>query len=179
MTCDKRKFKCIYSERTDPVSPPNGVAQRPAKRRITDNHMDGWHSDASDQKEISNHLPTKSPAPYIQPSRSFLPQASIASAQHPSPSSFGHFVFQSTNNRTPQPGLLSAPKSSQVSDESVRDAALSLQQFSAPRAVDPAANLSDDAPASQPVVDEEAIVYSQTRMLQDPTGRLRTYHVTH
>lgn len=82
-----------------------------------------------------------------------------------------HYHFLPANHPTPQPDPVSA-KPSQLTDESVRDAALSLQQFSAPRPDHPASKTTDDGPAAQSGMDEEAIVYSQTRMLQDPTGRL-------
>jgi hypothetical protein len=60
----------------------------------------------------------------------------------------------------------------QTSDESAEDAARSLQQFSVPRANGQGEKSLPSANANQPSGDEEAVVYSQTRMLIDPTGRL-------
>lgn len=169
VTCDKRKFQCVYSDRQDPVSPPNGgVAQHPAKKRMIENDLDGRHLAGQGN---SRSLSIDSPGPYHRASLSFQPHNSITPAQYHPPLSFNSFNFQSANDRTPQPGP-TAVKPSQLTDESVRDAALSLQQFSAPRADDSATKTTDDAPSGQSGMDEEAIVYSQTRMLQDPTGRL-------
>jgi hypothetical protein len=61
----------------------------------------------------------------------------------------------------------------QTSDDSIENAARSLQQFSVPRADDQAAKLPVSSNPNQAGIDEEAVVYSQTRMLIDPTGRLR------
>jgi hypothetical protein len=143
---------------------------------MTEGDVDGRHSaDGSDQGGNNPSLMTKSPPSYNQSERSLHSQTSSSSAQHRPSASFSNFNFYSTNSQAPQLGPLSA-KVPPVTDKSVRDAALSLQQFSAPRADDPAAKLADNAPANQSVTDEEAIVYSQTRMLQDPTGRLRAYN---
>lgn len=131
---------------------------------MTENDLDGRHSAENGD---SRSLVITPPGPYSQASHSF----DISPAQHCPPTSFGPLNFQPVSDRAPQPGPISA-KPSQLTDESVRDAALSLQQFSAPKANDPATKTTDDAPAGQSAVDEEAIVYSQTRMLQDPTGRL-------
>ncbi|TLD36989.1 fungal-specific transcription factor domain-containing protein [Venturia nashicola] len=99
------------------------------------------------------------------------PLSLIASAQQYPPTSFANLNFQPATDQTPQSASIPA-KPTQLTDESVRDAAISLQQFSALRPDDPVSKATDDAPAGQSAMDEEAIVYSQTRMLQDPTGRL-------
>lgn len=135
---------------------------------MTESDLDGRHSAGNGN---NRSLMINSPRPYYQTSHSFQSHNPIASARHYPLTSLGNFNFQPTSDRTAQPGPVSA-KPSQLPDESVRDAALSLQQFSVPRADDSATKSTDDAPAGQSGMDEEATVYSQTRMLQDPTGRL-------
>ncbi|QDS73652.1 hypothetical protein FKW77_002460 [Venturia effusa] len=164
VTCDKRKFECVYSDRHDPVSPPHGgVSQHPAKKRMTENNLNGRHSDGFG---VNRRVPADSPRLNHKPLHSFPSHDSFDP-----PTSFGDFDVQPVNHSNRQLGIV-ARKPSQLTDESVRDAALSLQQFSAPRTDDLATKSTDDAPTGQSGVDEEAIVYSQTRMLQDPTGRL-------
>ncbi|KIW06214.1 hypothetical protein, variant [Verruconis gallopava] len=75
---------------------------------------------------------------------------------------------QNTNNQPHQPSASSIS----TSDPSIESAARSLQQFSAPRPISQPAPNADAAQVQQAGADEEAVVYSQTRMLQDPTGRL-------
>jgi hypothetical protein len=59
-------------------------------------------------------------------------------------------------------------------DNSVENAARSLQQFSTPRtATEERTKSLFSATTSQSGHEEEAVVYSQTRMLQDGSGRLR------
>jgi hypothetical protein len=143
---------------------------------MTEGRLDDRRSaNESDQGGKNPSSMTKSPPSYEQPPQSLFSQTLSSSAQRPL-ASFGNFNSQSSNSQNPQPGSLPA-KGPQVADKSVRDAALSLQQFSAPRPDNAAAKVADDAPVHPFVMDEEAIVYSQTRMLQDPTGRLRMYYV--
>jgi hypothetical protein len=58
------------------------------------------------------------------------------------------------------------------SDATVESAARSLQQFSTPRPTSQPEVTQETTASQQAGADEEAVVYSQTRMLQDPTGRL-------
>jgi len=139
-------------------------------------------SDFDDQRstEASDHgrngtfpkVMTKSRRLHDQPSHSVHSHSSLSSHHRP-PFESGRFSLQSSNEQSVQPSPLPG-KQPPHADELVQNAARSLQQFSAPRSDDPAAKFTENAPPNQSGIDEEAIVYSQTRMLQDPTGRLRT-----
>jgi hypothetical protein len=59
-----------------------------------------------------------------------------------------------------------------TSDDSIENAARSLQQFSVPRVEGQGAKPLTSSNSNQAGIEEEAVVYSQTRMLIDPTGRL-------
>jgi hypothetical protein len=78
-------------------------------------------------------------------------------------------VLRETSNQGYQPlvNTISAP------DSAVENAARYLQQFSASRPPSQPAAAPEATQAQPAGADEEAVVYSQTRMLQDPTGRLR------
>jgi hypothetical protein len=75
------------------------------------------------------------------------------------------------NGKGSQPG---PTHSFSTPDDSVENAARSLQQFSTPRtAAEERTKSLLSATTSQSGHEEEAVVYSQTRMLQDGSGRLR------
>lgn len=81
----------------------------------------------------------------------------------------GSQVPQETSNPEypPVANTLNAP------DSAIENAAKYVQHFSASRAPSQPASAPDATQVQQAGADEEAVVYSQTRMLQDPTGRLR------
>jgi hypothetical protein len=89
--------------------------------------------------------------------------------RHTKTSSLSSFTpLPSTSNNDPNFQAKDEPE--QTTDE--EKAARSLQHFSTPRAEDQARGITMSNSASQGGQEEEAVVYSQTRMLQDPTGRL-------
>jgi hypothetical protein len=93
----------------------------------------------------------------------------ISPASHPQPE-----FSLSTAYSNGKGAHLEPPHSFSTPDNSVENAARSLQQFSTPRtAFEEKTKSLLSANTSQSGHDEEAVVYSQTRMLQDGSGRLR------
>jgi hypothetical protein len=150
-TCEKRKFQCIYTDRADAPSP----SDHPSKRRLTDSSVNGGDGAAS-----------------------FSTTAVGESAVVPfSPDLHTHAKTTSSSNFAPLLGTPNNDPNFQAKDEPEQTtdeekAARSLQHFSTPRAEDQARAVVMSNSASQGGQEEEAVVYSQTRMLQDPTGRL-------
>ncbi|KAF2432135.1 hypothetical protein EJ08DRAFT_659475 [Tothia fuscella] len=151
VTCAKRKFKCVYDERREPDSPSTTL--RPAKRRMTESNLEGFISPKQDISEAPGdssattghrRLSSFPPLPHVQPNFNCLPQSLIGEPGH--------------DQRREQ-----------------LQAAQSLHNFSTYRQDDQSVkvpsltNLNYNTQSSN---DEEAPLYSETRMLQDPTGRL-------
>ena len=154
-TCTKRSFECIYVER----DAPSPTERPPKKHRSSDNniHSSNVNNDSHPVKTESHHrqLPP-SPLPGFQ-------------------SSFGQHQSSGIQQRNGPPGGGGAFPPV-TADESAQRAARSLQQFSLPRAA------PDDRTKSFLSIvtglsghEGEALVYGQSRMLQDSTGRLREY----
>jgi hypothetical protein len=150
-TCTKRSFECIYHDR-DAQSP----SERQLKRvKSLDENQPGSSADGSPIKPDPHHR-AMPPSPLPTFHQSFAPQQS-------SP-------LQPRNG----PQATSGVFSSVTADESAQRAARSLQQFSLPR------KAPDDRTKSFLSIvtglsghEGEALVYGQSRMLQDSTGRLR------
>ncbi|KAF2264920.1 hypothetical protein CC78DRAFT_579876 [Lojkania enalia] len=151
----QRKFTCIYIDR-DASSPPDG---RPTKKRALEEEGD-HDSQAPNDQSAGNTPSNDRPNQFLD--------------SHPGPSVANHSAHF---NPTPvNPSLRDVKHEEnhfQPQDEqpTVEGAAASLQQFAAELpAEDQPPLMSRGTTASAP--DEEAVVYTQTRMLQDPTGRL-------
>ncbi|KAF1958367.1 hypothetical protein CC80DRAFT_490961 [Byssothecium circinans] len=157
-TCDKRKFSCVYSDREAP-SPSD--ASRPSKvqKRALDGDQSLSGNDNSDANTPTNGRFANSPFDHHHngsPARQRPPH----SVQEPR-SAPVHLKSEepSLKAQNEQPSLVSA--------------ASSLQQLAGGQALDDLQPLTSRAStAGLSGQDEEAVVYSQSRMLQDPTGRL-------
>lgn len=154
----QRKFTCIYSERDAP-SPSD--SSRPAKRRALEDG-DGSQAgiDHSAANTPSNGIATHSP--FTQPA-------------HGSPLSQHQRSGSGTHRQRPAPSNVKLEEiNHQPSDErpTVEAAARSLQQFAAGDVTEEPPPLISRGTTVQSGQDEEAVVYTQSRMLQDPTGRL-------
>ncbi|KAF2824731.1 hypothetical protein CC86DRAFT_46218 [Ophiobolus disseminans] len=148
-TCDKRKFTCIYSDR-DPASPDG---RPPAKRRA----IDGGGSDSPFNDSTSN-TPSNGqtqPSP-LSPRR----RRSSANQRPPVDRSNPLGVKQET------PSKLVAPRPT-------IELASGVTQLPASQANgDQMHALRSRGTTVNSGADEEAVIYSQSRMLQDPTGRV-------
>lgn len=91
------------------------------------------------------------------------------------PSAFRSGLAAQDHRSTPLSAVKPDDNAFKAADErpSVEAAASSLQQLATGQATDEPPQLISRGSTVQSGQDEEAVVYSQTRMLQDPTGRLR------
>ncbi|KAF2757923.1 hypothetical protein EJ05DRAFT_464827 [Pseudovirgaria hyperparasitica] len=143
-TCGKRNFSCIYSER-DPES-PNSTAPPIKKPKLGQPQSSPTRSNATiGQSPAQRSDGYKSPPATLPKPISRLPLAPVAKRQT-------SFELSVRNG------------GSELLETSLKQSS----QF--PADMPNARNMSFATTQSAP--DEEAIVYSQTRMLQDPTGRL-------
>jgi len=158
----QRKLTCTYSER-DAASPSEGSS---AKKRMLENgeadqdhdfpHVgDGSTADTPFDGHIS-HSPHSHRAPVspLQQNR-------------------GSVTAPDVNVHSEAMGLKHEDPRKPVDEGNTMEAAArSLQQFAAGPPIEEQPTLISRG-SSQSGQDEEAVVYTQTRMLQDPTGRLR------
>lgn len=154
-TCEKRKFQCVYADREGLPEP----SQTPTKKRVIEAGQNPVTKPIAPNPVARPASPKAAGEP---PKRSPQPPAAAKPVQSPA---------RLALNGNPQlPGAIPSPY---PVDESVENAARSLQQFSTPRgsAAERAKSFLS-ANTSQSGHDEEAVVYSQARMLQDSTGRL-------
>lgn len=152
----QRKFTCIYTERDAP-SPSDGT--RPVKKRV----VDGEHPSPSVNENSAANTPTNG-----HQSHSPLAHPSHGSPRHRP--AYGH-----QEPRSAPLAVKSEDHSLKAPDErpSVEAAASQLQQLATAQPIDEPPPLISRGSTVQSGQDEEAVVYSQSRMLQDPTGRLR------
>ncbi|KAF2194939.1 hypothetical protein K469DRAFT_698498 [Zopfia rhizophila CBS 207.26] len=156
-TCEKRKFACIYTER-EAQSPSDG---RPAKKRaLDDGEGDHEHLVATDHS--ASNTPTNG-----QPAQSPAIQRSQVSSLTPQRSGFTAPESRSNPVNVKHEENSFQSSSAQPTAEA---AARSLQQFAGQLIVEQPTLMS--RATTQSGQDEEAVVYTQSRMLQDPTGRL-------
>ncbi|KAL5372530.1 hypothetical protein DPSP01_013424 [Paraphaeosphaeria sporulosa] len=158
-TCDKRKFTCVYTERD--ASSPSSV-ERPPKRQALDGEQESSVvNDNSSANTPTNRLHTTSLSPIAH------------SLPHVSPSIPRSGPVASEPRSAPSSAIKREDNANKVPDErpSVEVAATSLPLASGPPSDEPPPLISRGS-TIQSGQDEEAVVYSQTRMLQDPTGRL-------
>ncbi|KAF2634880.1 hypothetical protein P280DRAFT_208997 [Massarina eburnea CBS 473.64] len=158
-TCEKRKFSCVYSDREAP-SPSD--ADRPSKiqKRTLDGESPGGN-DNSNANTPSNGHATNSPLSHHRNESPGQPRAAfgvneprstplhLKSEEHP-------FRLHETHDEQP----------------SLEAAASSLQQLAGGSTLDDPQPLASRGSTVMSGQDEEAVVYTQSRMLQDPTGRL-------
>ncbi|KAF2114421.1 fungal-specific transcription factor domain-containing protein [Lophiotrema nucula] len=151
-TCEKRKFTCIYSDR-DASSPSDS---QPRKKRALD---DGSDSQANDNSAANTPSNVNLQSPHSQ--------TQLGSIQHRS-----HWSPQ--DSRANPSSLKHEESFHQDERPTVEAAARSLQQFATgqQQTDDQPPGLMSRGTTVQSGQDEEAVVYTQTRMLQDPTGRL-------
>ncbi|KAF2845843.1 hypothetical protein T440DRAFT_472321 [Plenodomus tracheiphilus IPT5] len=148
-TCDKRKFTCIYSDR-DPASPGDG-SRPPAKRRAVEGESDSPRVDdnfTSDTPENTfNHTSPLSP----HRRRSSVHGGRPDLQTHPSNAK------QNSTHKKPRPTIEATSNTAQ------------------PLSINHGNGDAQGIPSRGTTVlsaDEEAVIYSQSRMLQDPTGRV-------
>jgi hypothetical protein len=152
----QRKFTCIYSDR-DPDSPSD--AGKPTKRRA----LDGDHASPSLHDNSVSGTPTNG-----HQIHSPLARPTHASPVLQRPRHTGHDSTSNPMNIKPE-----GTPFQDLDERPTIEAASSLQQLATGQPVDgPLSRVSRGSTVlSGP--DEEAVVYTQSRMLQDPTGRLR------
>ncbi|KAF2680296.1 hypothetical protein K458DRAFT_345312 [Lentithecium fluviatile CBS 122367] len=154
-TCEKRKFTCIYSER-DADSPSD--AGRPTKKRA----IDGDHASPSVNDKSTSGTPTNGQQHHSPP---VLPSHASPARQRPC-----------YNGQEPTSNPLSIkheePSLKAPDERPTIEAASSLQQLATGQPIDGPPSLVSRGSTVLSGQDEEAVVYTQTRMLQDPTGRL-------
>ncbi|KAK7531539.1 fungal-specific transcription factor domain-containing protein [Phyllosticta citribraziliensis] len=153
-TCERRKFTCSYSDRDD-ESPTAAPA---AKKVQTEPGLAKGSRRTNGASESLRAVPDSQNSPNLQtvlsePSPDHLRRDSIA---------------QANQIQTPYPTSSSLDPRLESDVTASEAAAKSLQSFSA---------RIDDFPrlrgaSSTDSHEEEAVIYSQARMLQDPTGRL-------
>ncbi|KAF2476918.1 uncharacterized protein BDR25DRAFT_339021 [Lindgomyces ingoldianus] len=152
-----RKFTCIYAER-DAHSPSD---DRPAKKRALNDgdHDNQGGTDLSASNTPTNGLPAHSPLPRRSQGPSLAHQ---------------HSNFSAPESRSNPLSVKHEENSFQPPDErpTVEAAARSLQQFATGQPAEEQQTLMSRETTVQSGQDEEAVVYTQSRMLQDPTGRL-------
>ncbi|ORY02290.1 fungal-specific transcription factor domain-domain-containing protein [Clohesyomyces aquaticus] len=152
-----RKFTCIYSDRDAP-SPSDG---RPTKKRALDEgDVDTpGANDLSASNTPSNGVPAHSPLPRLIQASSFTQP---------------HSNFSALESRSNLVNVKHEENALQAPDErpTVEAAARSLQQFATGQSLEEQPSLMSRGSTVQSGQDEEAVVYTQSRMLQDPTGRL-------
>ncbi|KAJ9637218.1 hypothetical protein H2199_007504 [Coniosporium tulheliwenetii] len=161
-TCEKRHFTCIYNDR-DATSPPTGP---PLKKREID---DGTHAHSSGSQDQSDGSTSDTPTNGQAAISPALGQRTVSSFPRARLSFTGsEGAGYAARNALKREKLL---KSAAEPNDAIEAAARSLQQFAAGTEERPnVAPVPQTNPSSGP--EEEAEVYSQTRMLQDPTGRL-------
>ncbi|KAI8936720.1 hypothetical protein NX059_007108 [Plenodomus lindquistii] len=146
-TCDKRKFTCIYADR-DPASPGDD-SRPPAKRRAIDAASDSplvFDNSTSDTPE--NTFTHASPvSPNRRPSAHTRPEVK---ACQPS-------LKTENSHKRPRP--------------TIEGAGSTVQPVPTSQASRDAQDINSRG-TTVLSADEEAVVYSQSRMLQDPTGRV-------
>ncbi|KAH7382254.1 fungal-specific transcription factor domain-containing protein [Pyrenochaeta sp. MPI-SDFR-AT-0127] len=149
-TCDKRKFTCIYSDR-DPASPNDG--RPPAKKRAIEESESGspFVNDNSTTNTPSNGHNQPSPlSPHTRRS---------SAGQRPNLATHPLSVKQETPFKSPGPRpTIELTGSSLQNSTSHTNGEL--------RPIVSRGTTVNSGP------DEEAVIYSQSRMLQDPTGRV-------
>ncbi|KAH7135659.1 fungal-specific transcription factor domain-containing protein [Dendryphion nanum] len=149
-----RKFTCIYTERDAP-SPSDS---RPTKKRA----LEGSDQDSQTANDFSNQN-TPSNNDFQSPYPLHAQGSPLAQHHTTSGPSQQHTVTSDVKEELPiQPSF---------EGSTAEAAARSLQQFSTGVAEEPTRLLSRGTTV-QSGQDEEAVIYTQTRMLQDPTGRL-------
>jgi len=161
----QRKFTCVYSER-EGQSPIEG---RPVKKRATGNNeqnggqalpgpIDRPSVNPSPKESTVSPMPPTSQPPLAQGSKPILTSAGPSTSQGSDPSPPGS-RFVPTNARptleTYTGGLQFSAEQPQIGPERPVLMSRDTTQSGAP--------------------DEEAIIYTQSRMLEDPTGRLRRF----
>ena len=156
-TCEKRKFQCIYTDRVDAPSP--SAETTPKRRKITD-PFNGGGSQSTSADPV--------PPPALSSERSSHSEGRSISNSIPA---FDPSLLTTSNGSGSHAQTGNEMKQPVSTDE--EKAARSLQHFSTPRAEDQVRSMLMSQTTSQGGPEEEAVVYSQTRMLQDPTGRLR------
>lgn len=160
--CYQRHFTCIYNDR-DATSPPTGP---PLKKREID---DGTHAHSPGSQDQSDGSTSGTPTHGQAAISPALGQGTVSSFPRARLSLTGsEGAGYAAGNGLKREKL---PKSAVEPNDAIEAAARSLQQFAAgTEERSNVAPIPQTNPSSGP--EEEAEVYSQTRMLQDPTGRL-------
>ncbi|KAF2712837.1 hypothetical protein K504DRAFT_422940 [Pleomassaria siparia CBS 279.74] len=161
-TCEKRKFTCVYSERDAP-SPFDGG--RPAKKRI----VDGFDGDDPNSPTVNDLLTTSNTPPTNGNSN-----PSPTSHVHASPPVQQRLGYATHDPRSNQLNVKHEENHPHTIDErpTVEVPSRPFQNLPIAPTVDEPPPLMSRGSTVQSGQDEEAVVYTQTRMLQDPTGRL-------
>ncbi|KAL0256919.1 hypothetical protein SLS55_007728 [Diplodia seriata] len=159
----RRKFTCIYLDREDQPEdgPPTKKVQTENGAATSSAHPGGAGEAHQDQVGVNgNHK--SSPT---------LPKASAPSSQQPGTNFHVQKPKKRSNHASSKPLESVAPTFEPDALEAAEAAARSLQHF-ATRVEEPPKPHAASNTASTDGNEEEAVVYSQMRMLQDPTGRL-------
>lgn len=160
----QRKFTCIYSER-DAASPSEGSS---AKKRMLENG-EGEADQDHDFSHVGDGSTADTPLNEYTSHSSHSHHAPVS----PSQQNRGSFIALDTNVHPEVAGSKHEDPRKPVDEGNTMEAAArSLQQFAAGPLIEEQPMLTSRG-TSQSGQDEEAVVYTQTRMLQDPTGRLR------
>jgi hypothetical protein len=149
----KRKFTCVYLDREAP-SPGEGEGP-PVKKVFIGGDV-----------RTASHSAVPSPGQAATPEQAIKGDNESNPKNEPNLSGGGGQLRAASHSMT---GLSSPPKEDHAMS-STESAARSLQQMSAD--VDLMNPAGRSRATSQSGPDEEAVIYPQSRMLQDPTGRL-------
>ena len=158
----QRKFTCIYAERDDPSSSDG----RPSKKRTVDE--DDQESPSVNEQSTSN-----------TPTNGHTTNSPLSHHARGSPLAHYRSGYAAQERSSNPLSVKHEENSLHPPDErpTVEAAAKSLQQFATGQAVDEPPRLMSRGTTVQSGQDEEAVVYTQSRMLQDPTGRLRRFNL--
>ncbi|KAF1979419.1 hypothetical protein BU23DRAFT_549412 [Bimuria novae-zelandiae CBS 107.79] len=160
-TCDKRKFTCIYTERD---APSPSTSERPSKRQAVDGEQSPSVNDNSsgDTPISGHHKQSVSPLARPQSHSHGFPAPSRSALVRQEPIMASSSAVKRENNVFKIPG----------DQPSIEPGAGPLHQLAPGQLPDEPPPLISRGSTIQSGQDEEAVVFSQTRMLQDPTGRL-------